>query len=210
MQIVPETSSRLPAIVGTLVALGAAFFVFRKLRPRNKGLKIGLWTLLFAALLWMGVFIALPTPSARDICRMNVHRRWSLFRDPNVLNYERVGVEYNPDIILPSTPLGTVMTSAFPTDIHVELSHEGRVSINNATLGGGMLQNIVYARLAKYGQFRCFVWADKRVQPQQKERLLARLVEYGCAPVYYVGIRYDAGKKKTDFVVTPFTVDMNE
>lgn len=204
MTIEPESSWRLLATIVAIVTLVSVLCAFRKIDPRQKVLKRGLAATCFVALLVAAYFIALPTQTARTDFRFETHRRLSLLRDPNVLNYHRERFDYNPDIILPSAPSGTIMRLYLPSDLHVEFDCEGRISINNARLSAKMLSAIVSARMIRdRGQVRCFLWADKRARPQQKKLILELLAHEGCAPLYCVGLRYCAGKANPDFVTTP-------
>ena len=99
--------------------------------------------------------------------------------------------EINPDIVLEDGKHGEIITADNqPTQtVTIEVSRRGRISISNATLSIGMLENIIRSRYNKFGPFPVMVRADYRTQHEDVKRVMDACTRNGVWKVGFIAVQ---------------------
>ncbi len=99
--------------------------------------------------------------------------------------------EINPDIVLEDGKHGEIITTDNqPTQtVTIEVSRRGRISISNATLSIGMLENIIRSRYNKFGSFPVMVRADYRTQHEDVKRVMDACTRNGVWKVGFIAVQ---------------------
>ena len=80
------------------------------------------------------VFMFVPEPFY-DQLRTTIVCRYQAWIEPNYLNRKARFYERDMNIVIPTAGDGVIITDEIVTDVDVEVDKDGRISINNATLG---------------------------------------------------------------------------
>ena len=97
----------------------------------------------------------------------------------------------NPDIILEDGKHGEIITADNqPTQtVTIEVSHKGRVSINNATCTMARLEELVKYRYSRYGSFPVMIRADYRTQHEDVKRVMDACTRNGVWKVGFIAVQ---------------------
>jgi hypothetical protein len=177
-------------------------------QARYLPLRVRRWTLriCFALLPLAACVMAVPTRDHFDHHYLNIRWYWLLKTEPNALNrVMRSGKDWNLDIVLPMSDDGVVITDSRATDLPVELSREGVVSIHNCKMANFQLAAIVANRVNRLGAFRVFIWADKNAPPASRDQVVKILRSYGNPQSYFVVASPSIRKKRMDYKAVPVT-----
>ena len=151
-------------------------------------------------------FFTYPIRNKLEELRQTINCGWFNFCEPeNALNRHIQHADRNMNIRLPVMDHGLVSTNVDSTALFIELDERGRFSIHNASMSEKILDTILKNRIAKYHQFGCFIWADKRVSEKARNDLINKLTKLGLSSIYLVGIREKSNHKDIDYVVTPYS-----
>lgn len=164
------------------------------------------WTLriCFALLPLVACAMAVPSRDRFDEYYAEIRWRWLLKTEPNALNRMiRAYGDWNLEIVLPTSSNGVVITESIATDLVVELSRKGVVSIHNACMDASILAAIIANRTRRFGTFRVFIWADKDAPPASRDRVVEILLNYGTRQSYFVVASPIKRKNRIDFLAVP-------
>lgn len=165
------------------------------------------WTLrvLFALLPLAACVMAVPSRARFDEYYRNIHGYWLLKTEPNALNRRvRSGHrDWNQDIVLPTSDDGVVITESIATDLPVELSRKGVISIHNLNMNNSQLAAIVSTRFHRVSAFRVFIWADKDAPPASRDRVDEILRSNGISQSYSVVTSPNIRKNRLDYKAVP-------
>jgi biopolymer transport protein ExbD len=171
------------------------------------------WTLriCFALLSLAACVMAVPSRDRFDEYCRNIHGYWLLKTEPNALNrmIRVVYRDWNRESVLPASDDGVVITDARETDLNVELSRKGEISIHDAKMNASTLATIVANRTNRLGAFRVFIWADKNAPPANRDQVVEILRYYGNPQSYFVVTSPNIRKNGIDYKAVPVKPDEN-
>ncbi len=97
----------------------------------------------------------------------------------------------NPDIVLEDGKHGEIITAENQSKqtFTIEVSHKGRISINNATCTMARLEELVRYRYSRYGSFPVMIRADYRTPHDYVRRVMDVCTRNGVWRVGFLAVQ---------------------